>query len=124
MRGYLGNQGRNRPKGGGGQRHGGNRDGNRDGNRMPPNARQEEPMDHAPFIASGEDAEIISAEELAQSRNSMNLTQLKSMPIGQLVELAQSLGVEASRAETVSALRDQLSNAMRTRGPRLIEIIV
>jgi transcription termination factor Rho len=97
VRGYLGNQGRNRPKGGGGgqpHRGGGNRDGNRDGNRMPPNARHEEPMDHAPFIDSGEDAEIISAEELAQSRNSMNLTQLKAMPIGQLVRLAESLGVE------------------------------
>ncbi len=90
MRGYLGNQGRNRPKG---QRHR-DRDGNRDPNRLPGGMRHDEPFDHAPFIDSGDDAEIISAEELAQSRNSMNLTQLKAMPIGQLVRLAESLGVE------------------------------
>ena len=102
MRGYLGNQNRNRPKGGGGVggggsgRGGGNRDPNR-GNRMPAggNAHQDDlPGDLSPFIDSGEEAEIISAEELAQSRNSMNLTQLKAMPISKLVAMAESLGVE------------------------------
>ena len=101
MRGYLGNQGRNRPKGGGeggGQRHG-NRNPNRDPNRQRSGnvggSREDDlPGDHAPFIDSGEDAEIISPAELAQSRNSMNLTQLKAMPIGQLVAVAESLGVE------------------------------
>ena len=52
------------------------------------------PMDHAPFIESGEDAEIISRAELAASRNSMNLTTLKAMPIAKLVEMASALGVE------------------------------
>jgi transcription termination factor Rho len=52
------------------------------------------PMDHAPFIDSGEDAEIISPAELAASRNSMNLTTLKAMPISKLVEMATKLGVE------------------------------
>jgi len=52
------------------------------------------PMDHAPFIDSGEDAEIISKEELAASRNSMNLTTLKAMPIARLVDMASALGVE------------------------------
>ena len=52
------------------------------------------PMDHAPFIDSGEDAEIISPAELAASRNSMNLTTLKAMPISKLVEMAAALGVE------------------------------
>jgi len=102
VRGYLGNQNRNRPKGGGGVggggsgRGGGNRDPNR-GNRMPAggNAHQDDlPGDLSPFIDSGEEAEIISAEELAQSRNSMNLTQLKAMPISKLVAMAESLGVE------------------------------
>ena len=96
MRGYLGNQGRNRPNKG--PRHG-NRDPNRGGGGGgrhgnvggPPD---DMPMDHTPFIDSGEDAEIISPAELAASRNSMNLTQLKTMPIGKLVELASSLGVE------------------------------
>ncbi len=52
------------------------------------------PMDHAPFIDSGDDAEIISPEELAASRKSMNLTTLKAMPISKLVEMAAALGVE------------------------------
>jgi len=52
------------------------------------------PMDHAPFIDSGDDAEIISSEELAASRKSMNLTTLKAMPISKLVEMAAALGVE------------------------------
>jgi transcription termination factor Rho len=52
------------------------------------------PMDHAPFIETGEDAEIISRAELAASRNSMNLTTLKAMPIAKLVEMASALGVE------------------------------
>ena len=95
MRGYLGNQGRNRPNKGQGQRHGGgNRDGNRDGNRGNVARPEDMAMDHAPFIDSGDDAEIISPAELAASRNSMSLTALKAMPIGKLVELAQSLGVE------------------------------
>ena len=88
--GYLGNQGgRQRSK-----RHG-NRDpnrGQRHGNVGGP--LHDEPVDHAPFIDSGEDAEIISAEELALSRNSMNLTTLKAMPISKLVEVATNYGVE------------------------------
>ena len=52
------------------------------------------PFDHAPFIETGEDAEIISAAELAASRKSMNLTTLKSMPINKLVDLAATYGVE------------------------------
>jgi transcription termination factor Rho len=54
----------------------------------------EMPMDHAPFIDSGDEAEIISPEELAASRKSMNLTTLKAMPISKLVEMAAALGVE------------------------------
>ena len=88
--GYLGNQGgRQRSK----------RHGNRDPNRAPRHGNvggpmHDEPVDHAPFIDSGEDAEIISAEELALSRNSMNLTTLKAMPISKLVEVATNYGVE------------------------------
>ena len=96
--GYLGGQG----GGGGRQRQGGKgpRHGNRDPNRGPRHGNvggpmhDEMPMDHAPFIDSGEDAEIISPAELAASRNSMNLTTLKAMPISKLVEMAAALGVE------------------------------
>jgi transcription termination factor Rho len=102
VRGYLGNQGRNRPPNKGPRHGGGNRDPNRGGGGGNANGNRGntalpgdmEPMDHAPYIDSGDDAEIISPAELAASRNSMNLTQLKAMPIGKLVELAQSLGVE------------------------------
>jgi transcription termination factor Rho len=100
VRGYLGNQGgRNRPNkgprhggGGGGGGHGGGGHGNRGnhGNRLPDDMIP----DQTPFIDSGEDAEIISPEELAQSRKSMNLNQLKSMPINKLMDMANSLGVE------------------------------
>ena len=40
------------------------------------------------------------------------------------VGLAESMGVEASRAETVAEFRDQLASAMKVRGPRLIEIMI
>jgi len=40
------------------------------------------------------------------------------------VGLSRSMGVEASRAETVAAFRDQLASALNTRGPRLIEIAI
>jgi transcription termination factor Rho len=102
VRGYLGNQGRNRPPNKGPRHGGGNRDPNRGGGGGNANGNRGnmalpgdmEPMDHAPYIDSGDDAEIISPAELAASRNSMSLTALKAMPIGKLVELAQSLGVE------------------------------
>ena len=70
MRGYLGNQGRNRPNKG--PRHG-----NRDGNRG--NGRPDELM-HEPEMFEVDDSEIISPAELVQSRSSMNLTELKSKP--------------------------------------------
>ena len=64
--GYLGGQG-------GGSRRQKPRHGNVGGP-----MHDEMPMDHAPFIDSGDDAEIISPEELAASRKSMNLTTLKA----------------------------------------------
>ena len=59
MRGYLGNQGRNRPNNNKGPRHGnGNRDGNR-GNGRPDDMMQE------PEPIGEDDAEVISPAELA-----------------------------------------------------------
>ncbi len=40
------------------------------------------------------------------------------------VKLAQGMGVEASRAETVEAFDDQFATAMAGRGPRLIEVVL
>ncbi len=103
MRGYLGNQARNRPgnKGGGGgggrsNRGGNNNDGNRgergerSGNHRQPqhdDLPQDDPFD-------GDDVGVISPAELAASRQSMNLTQLKLKPVPELVEVAQKMGLE------------------------------
>ena len=40
------------------------------------------------------------------------------------VKLAEGMGVEASRAETIEAFDDQFADAMSGRGPRLIEVVV
>src|SRR5262252_4808102 len=85
VRGYLGNQAR-------GQRGGnkGNRP-NRGNNGGPRHPRHELPMDD---FVDGDDIGIISPEELAASRQSMNLSQLKLKPVGELVEIAARMGIE------------------------------
>lgn len=98
MRGYLGNQARNRPgnKGGGGGGGGRqNRGGNNDGNRDRGNHRQQPQHDDLPIDDfDNDDVGIISPAELAASRQSMNLTQLKLKPVPELVEIAQRMGLE------------------------------
>ena len=89
MRGYLGNQARNRPGKGGGRPNRGN-----DGNRDRGNHRQQHddlPMDD-PF--DNDEVGVISPAELAASRQAMNLTQLKLKPVPELVEIAQKMGLE------------------------------
>src|SRR5690349_4687363 len=93
MRGYLGNQARNRQGGGGGNKGGGggnrpNRGGNNGGHRHP---RHELPQDD---FLDGDDIGIISPEELAASRKSMNLSTLKLKPVSELVEIAAKMGIE------------------------------
>jgi transcription termination factor Rho len=88
VRGYLGNQARNRSGKGGGNRQRGN-DGNR-GNHRHQQQQDELPIDEV----DGEDVGIISPSELAASRQSMNLTQLKLKPVSELVEIAQKMGLE------------------------------
>ncbi len=93
MRGYLGNQARNRPGkggGGGGRPNRGNNDGNRD---RGGNHRQMHD-DLPPDDFDADDVGIISPTELAASRQSMNLTQLKLKPVSELVEVAQKMGLE------------------------------
>jgi transcription termination factor Rho len=95
VRGYLGNQARNRPGGGGGGNKGGgrqNRGGNNDGNRG--NHRQPQHDDLPVDDFDADDVGIISPSELAASRQSMNLTQLKLKPVPELVEVAQKMGLE------------------------------
>ena len=122
MRGYLGNQGRNRSKG---QRHG-NRE--RDGNRANGNigGRPEEPLHDDVFDA--DESEIISPAELAQSRNSMSLTDLKSKPIHELVKVAESMGLEnlaRSRKQDIifSILKAHARNGENIYGDGVLEIL-
>jgi transcription termination factor Rho len=80
VRGYLGNQARNRQKGhrrgGGGPRHG----------------QEGLPVDD--HVMEGTDADIISPEELAAKRNAMSLTMLKAKPVHELVQMAETMGLE------------------------------
>jgi transcription termination factor Rho len=102
VRGYLGNQSRGGGQGGqqgGGNQGGGrsnrsnrgprndNRNGNTNGGRPP----QE---DYGDLPEGGDDLEIIAPTDLARSRSSMNLTELKKRPISDLVKLAETMGLE------------------------------
>jgi transcription termination factor Rho len=93
VRGYLGNQARNQRGGGGGNKGGGGRQhrGNHDGNRGPRHQHDDLPQDD---FADGDDIGVISAAELAASRQSMNLTTLKLKPVSELVEIAAKMGLE------------------------------
>ena len=112
MRGYLGNQARGNRQGGGGNNgnggnggNGGSGGGSGGGNRNRPprgegrsnrprhRGNQNEGLPQDDFIDNDE-VGIVSAAELAASRQSMNLTTLKLKPIGELVEMAQRLGAE------------------------------
>ena len=120
MRGYLGNQGRNRPNKG--PRHG-----NRDGNRGNGGGRPDEMM-HEPEVFDADDSEIISPAELTQSRSSMNLTELKSKPIHELVKMAESMGLEnlaRSRKQDIifSILKAHARNGENIYGDGVLEIL-
>jgi len=103
VRGYLGNQARNRPggnKGGGGGRSNRGNDGNRGnrGNRGGNGDHRGEGPQHDDLpqddAFDGDDVGVISPAELAASRQSMNLTQLKLKPVPELVDIAQKMGLE------------------------------
>ena len=122
MRGYLGNQGRNRPNKG--PRHG-NRDGNRLGNN---GGRPDDMMMHDPEPFDADDSEIISPAELVQSRSSMNLTELKAKPIHELVKMAETMGLESlarSRKQDIifSILKAHARNGENIYGDGVLEIL-
>ena len=103
MRGYLGNQSRGGGQGGGGQGGGGQggggrsnrsnrpRNDNRNGNT---NGGRPAHEDYGDLPEGGDDLEIIAPTDLARSRSSMNLTELKKRPISDLVKLAETMGLE------------------------------
>ena len=84
MRGYLGNSARSRPKGQGGRR----------GNDPQRGGRPDDFLPEDNFPDGGEGLDIITPSELAATRRSMNLTELKTKPVAELVELATQMGLE------------------------------
>ncbi len=134
MRGYLGGPGgQNRRQGkrhrdgnrggGGGGGGGGGPNGNVNGNV----GRHDEIYDPEPFDPS-EDGEIVSAAELALSRKSMSLNELKAKPINQIVKVAESMGLESlarSRKQDIifSILKAHAKNGEPIYGEGVIEIL-
>ena len=100
MRGYLGNQPRGGGQGGGGQGGGNRPKGNRmrndhrGGNVANGNGGPRQHEDYGDTPEGGDDLEIIAPTDLARSRSSMNLTELKKRPITELVKLADSMALE------------------------------
>ena len=116
MRGYLGNQGRNRPNKRGGR-------GGPDGNRGP---RQDElpPDDYT----DGEDLDVISPAELEASRKSMSLTELKLKSAPDLLKVAQQVGLEnlaRSRKQDIifAILKAHARNGEDIYGDGVLEIL-
>jgi len=95
VRGYLGNQSRGQGGQQGGQGGRSNRSnrprGDRNGNT---NGGRPAIEDYGDLPEGGDDLEIIAQADLARSRSSMNLTELKKRPISDLVKLAETMGLE------------------------------
>ena len=86
MRGYLGNSARTRSKSTGG------RPKSSDGNKRQKGRRNQAlPVDNSPL---DEEVEIISASELEESKDALHLTELKTRPVTELVELGEAAGIE------------------------------
>ena len=112
----MGTSGRVRPKDG--QRPPRDGDGK---NRGPRRRRREE-------FPDDEDFDVIPAAELEQTKNAMNLADLKSRPAAQLVELAHSMGLESlarSRKQDMifSILKAHARNGEDIYGEGALEIL-
>jgi len=139
VRGYLGGPGgggggggqnrrqgkhrRDGNRGGGGGGGGGGGNGNANGNV----GRHDEIYDPEPFDPS-EDGEIVSQAELALSRKSMSLNELRAKPINGLVKVAESMGLESlarSRKQDIifSILKHHARNGEPIYGEGVIEIL-
>ena len=75
-----------------------------------------------------EDLELIPAEELELTKNAMNLSELKNMPASDLVDLAQSMGLEnlaRSRKQDIifSILKEHAKNGENIFGEGILEIL-
>ena len=115
MRGYLGNAARGRAK-----------QGKADGNVKRKPRRKRLPHDDLPLDEG--DLDVIDSEDLAKSKNLMNLTELKNQPASELVELAESMGLEntaRSRKQDIifSVLKAHARNGEAIYGDGVLEIL-
>jgi len=121
VRGYLGNSARSRPKGqGGGRNQNRNNDPNRGG-------RQDDFLPEDNF-ADGEGLDVITPSELAATRRSMNLTELKTKPVSELVDLATQMNLEniaRSRKQDIifAILKAHARNGEDIYGDGVLEIL-
>ncbi len=118
MRGYLGNQTRSRPK-----QSAKSKSSNGQGNRR----RRRRPQSEA-YPDDDGNLEVIPADELEMSKNAMNLTELKTRPASELVDLGESLGLDnlaRSRKQDIifSILKAHAKNGENVYGDGVLEIL-
>ena len=118
MRGYLGNQTRSRPK-----QSAKSKSANGQGNRR----RRRRPHSEVYPDDDGK-LEVIPADQLAQTKNAMNLTELKTRSAAALVELGQELGLEGlarSRKQDIifAILKAHAKNGEDVYGDGVLEIL-
>jgi transcription termination factor Rho len=124
VRGYLGNSARGRAKQGNRNKGGGN------GNVDPMMRHQKmRRMGHEEEAPTFSEDDVISKSELdLKSRNVMNLTELKLKPVGALVTLAESMGLEnmaRSRKQDIifALLKGHAQNGQDIYGDGVLEIL-
>ncbi len=118
MRGYLGNQTRSRPK-----QSSKSKNSNGQGNRR----RRRRPSNDV-YPDDDGNLEVIPADQLELSKNAMNLTDLKTRPAAELVELGEKLGLEdlaRSRKQDIifSILKAHAKNGEDVYGDGVLEIL-
>ncbi len=118
MRGYLGNQTRSRPK-----QSAKSKSANGQGNRR----RRRRPQSEV-YPDDDGNLEVIPADQLAQTKNAMNLTELKTRSAAALVELGQELGLEGlarSRKQDIifAILKAHAKNGEDVYGDGVLEIL-
>jgi transcription termination factor Rho len=124
VRGYLGNSARGRAKQGNRNKGGGN--GNVDPMMRHQKMRRIGHEEEAPTFSEDD---VISKSELdLKSRNVMNLTELKLKPVGALVTLAESMGLEnmaRSRKQDIifALLKGHAQNGQDIYGDGVLEIL-
>ena len=119
MRGYLGNTARGGRSGKPSRSKSGNHSGKK---------RRSKPKHSPEEFPDFNDVEIISKEDLARSKDAMNLTELKKLTAAELVELAQGMGLESlarSRKQDIifSVLKSHAKSGEDIYGDGVLEIL-